>query len=204
MEILCNIWIWAEWERYDTRAHSPILHFWLCQSMWETRSESAQVCNSHYSLFFCWRWRLSNSVALLQAPPSGWGGGVIACIHRKASCTEPRCPYRDGSGQIHVPRATPSLHTSSAQKEHLPKLYCKKPLVLSSQACIRGQMKCVDVFKWNRTSLLSSVCMRVKRRYPTGAKASAEWMTVSIESLKHTMMHNHHFCLHSFYSHTHY
>ncbi len=132
------------------------------------------------------------------------GGGGIACIHRKASCTEPRCPYRDGSGQIHVPRATPSLHTSSAQKEHLPKLYCKKTLVLSSQACIRGQMKCVDVFKWNRTSLLSSVCMRVKRRYPTGAKASAEWMTVSIESLKHTMMHNHHFCLHSFCSHTHY
>ncbi len=94
------------------------------------------------------------------------------------------------------------LHTSSAQKEHLPKLYCKKPLVLSSQACI--QMKCVDVFKWNRTSLLSSVCMRVKRRYPTGAKASAEWMTVSIESLKHTMMHNHLFFLftHTLLTHT--
>ncbi len=29
--------------------------------------------------------------------------GWIACIRRNASCTEPRCPYRDGSVRIHVP-----------------------------------------------------------------------------------------------------
>ncbi len=29
--------------------------------------------------------------------------GWIACIRRKASCTEPRCPYRGGSVRIHVP-----------------------------------------------------------------------------------------------------
>ncbi len=58
-----------------------------------------QVRNSWHSLFFCWR--LSNNVALLRAPPSGLGGG-IACIRCKASCTEPRCPYRDGSVRIHV------------------------------------------------------------------------------------------------------
>ncbi len=29
--------------------------------------------------------------------------GWIACIRRKASCTEPRCLYRDGSIRIHVP-----------------------------------------------------------------------------------------------------
>ncbi len=28
--------------------------------------------------------------------------GWIACIRRKASCTEPRCLYRDGSIRIHV------------------------------------------------------------------------------------------------------
>ncbi len=162
----------------------------------------SQVCNSQHSLFFCWHWRLSNSVALLRAPASGVGGELPEFV------VIPHAPNRDARTVTvrdeYMYRATPSLHTSSAQKEHVPKLYCKKTLVLSSQACIRGQMKCVDVFKWNRTSLLSSVCMRVKRRYPTGAKASAEWITVSIESLKHTMMHNHHFCLHSFCSHTHY
>ncbi len=52
-----------------------------------------------HSLFFYWR--LSNSVALLRAPSSGLGW--IACIRRKASCTEPRCMYRDGSVRIHVP-----------------------------------------------------------------------------------------------------
>ncbi len=35
-------------------------------------------------------------------PLLDWGGW-IACICRKASCTEPRCPYRDGSVRIHVP-----------------------------------------------------------------------------------------------------
>ncbi len=77
----------------------------LRQSMWETHSDSAHghclvgfvfKCATHgircHSLLF-W-WRLSNSVALLRAPPSGLG---IACIRHKASCTEPRCPYRDGS-----------------------------------------------------------------------------------------------------------
>ncbi len=34
-------------------------------------------------------------------PLLDWGG--IACIRRKASCTEPRGPYRDGSVRIHVP-----------------------------------------------------------------------------------------------------
>ncbi len=29
--------------------------------------------------------------------------GWTACIRREASCTEPRCLYRDGSGRIHVP-----------------------------------------------------------------------------------------------------
>ncbi len=29
--------------------------------------------------------------------------GWIACIRRKASCTEPRCLYRDGSIRVHVP-----------------------------------------------------------------------------------------------------
>ncbi len=57
-----------------------------------------QVRNSWHSLFFCWR--LSNSVALLWAPPSGLGW--IACIRCKASCTEPRCLYRDGLVRIHV------------------------------------------------------------------------------------------------------
>ncbi len=27
----------------------------------------------------------------------------VVCIRRKASCTEPRGPYRDGSGRIHLP-----------------------------------------------------------------------------------------------------
>ncbi len=39
----------------------------------------SQVCNSQPSLFFCWR--LSNSAALMRAPPSGLGR--IACIRRK-------------------------------------------------------------------------------------------------------------------------
>ncbi len=56
-----------------------------------------QVCNSWHSRFFCWQ--LSNSVALLRAPPSGLGW--IACIRCKASCTEPRCPYHDCSVRIH-------------------------------------------------------------------------------------------------------
>lgn len=92
--------------------------------------------------------------------------------------------------------------TSSGQREHLPKLHSKKPLVLTSAM----NDKCVELFTLRRTSLLSSVCMRVKRRYPTGAKASAEWMTVSIESLKHkpcSLLHNYHSCLHYFCSHTH-
>ncbi len=58
-----------------------------------------QVRNSRHSLFFCWH--LSNSVALLRAPPSGLGW--IACIRCKASCTDPRCLYRDRSIRIHVP-----------------------------------------------------------------------------------------------------
>ncbi len=64
------------------------------------RSEH-MVTVSRHSLFFCWCWRLSNSVALLWMPPSGLGG--IACIRCKASCTEPRGPYREGSVRIHVP-----------------------------------------------------------------------------------------------------
>ncbi len=36
-----------------------------------------------------------------RRPLLDWGW--IACIRRKASCTEPRCPYRDGSVRIHVP-----------------------------------------------------------------------------------------------------
>ncbi len=58
-----------------------------------------QVRNSRHSLFFSWR--LSNSVALLRRPLLDWGW--IACIRRKASCTEPRSLYRDGSVRIHVP-----------------------------------------------------------------------------------------------------
>ncbi len=54
---------------------------------------------AHNSHAFCW-W-LSNSVALLQPPLLDWGG--IAFISCNASCTEPRCPYRDGSVWIHVP-----------------------------------------------------------------------------------------------------
>ncbi len=60
-----------------------------------------QARNSRHPLFFCWRWRLSNSVALLRAPPSGLGRN--SCFHCKASCTKPRGPYRDGSVRIHVP-----------------------------------------------------------------------------------------------------
>ncbi len=60
---------------------------------------SAPASHRWHSLFFCWR--LSNSVALLRAPLLDWGW--IACIRRKASCTEPRCLYRDGSIRIHVP-----------------------------------------------------------------------------------------------------
>ncbi len=68
-------------------------------STWSlSRGLCFQVRNSRHSLFFCWR--LSNSVALLQAPPSGLGW--IVCIRHKASCTEPRCLYRDGSVRIHV------------------------------------------------------------------------------------------------------
>ncbi len=88
----------------------------LCRSLWETRSESAHGhCllgfvfkrNSQHSLFFCWRWQFSNSVALLRAPPSGLGGGGgIDCIRRKASCTEPRGPNRDE----YMYRATPNIY----------------------------------------------------------------------------------------------
>ncbi len=79
----------------------------FCQSLWETRSESAhghclvgfifQVRNSRHSLFFCWR--LSNSVALLQSPLLDWGW--IACIRRKASCIEPRV-YRVCVPCVHI------------------------------------------------------------------------------------------------------
>ncbi len=52
------------------------------QSMWEMRSESALfsgLCfqrTTHDIAVFCWR--LSNSVALLQAPPSGLG---VNCLY---------------------------------------------------------------------------------------------------------------------------
>ncbi len=59
-----------------------------------------QARNSWHLLFFCWR--LSNSVALLRAPPSGLGRN--SCFRCKASCTKPRGPYHDGSVRIHVPR----------------------------------------------------------------------------------------------------
>ncbi len=55
--------------------------------------------NSRHSLFFCW-W-LSNSVALLRRPLLDWGW--TACIRCKASCTEPRCPYSDGTNTCTVP-----------------------------------------------------------------------------------------------------
>ncbi len=58
-----------------------------------------------HSLFFCWR--LSNSVALLRRPLLDWGW--IACISRKASCTEPRCPYVTVRYE-YMYRATPTVH----------------------------------------------------------------------------------------------
>ncbi len=76
------------WERHAFRISTWSLSRGLC----------FQVRNSWHLLFFCCR--LSNSVALLGAPLLDWGW--IACIRCKASCTEPRCPYRDGSVRIHV------------------------------------------------------------------------------------------------------
>ncbi len=112
MEILWNICICAEWERYDTRAQSSISQTVECTSLCpkvlvrdafriSTCSLFSRLCfqcrNSRHSLFFCW-WL--KSVAVLRAPPSGLGW--IACIRRKASCTEPRGPYHDGLVWIHV------------------------------------------------------------------------------------------------------
>ncbi len=65
-----------------------------------------QARSSRHSLFFCWR--LSNSVALLRTPLLDWRW--IPCIHRKASCTEPRGLYRDGSVRIHVPCHPLKIH----------------------------------------------------------------------------------------------
>ncbi len=77
--------------------------------MWETRSESAHGhCLKHATHGIrsssAGAGGYQNSIALLRAPPSGLGGGGgIACIRPKASCTEPRGPYRDDSVRLHVP-----------------------------------------------------------------------------------------------------
>ncbi len=47
-----------------------------------------------------------------RRPLLDWGW--IACFRCKASCTEPRCPYRDGSVRIHV-----SCHPYSKEKGKL-------------------------------------------------------------------------------------
>ncbi len=60
-----------------------------------------QARNSRHPLFFCWRWRLSNSVALLRAPPSGLGRN--SCFRCKASCTEPRGLVRCASSHAAKP-----------------------------------------------------------------------------------------------------
>ncbi len=77
--------------------------------MWEMRSESA---HDHCLVGFVFK-RATHSIPCSSAggyqtvlhycgrPLLDWEW--VACIRRKASCTEPRGPYRDGSGRIHLP-----------------------------------------------------------------------------------------------------
>ncbi len=72
----------------------------FCQSMWETRSESEVGIVFKRATHGI---RCSSTGAGVYQPALHYCGRRIACIRRKASCTEPRGPYSDSSVRIHVP-----------------------------------------------------------------------------------------------------
>ncbi len=118
MEILWNIWICAKWERGRIHEHKTpfrkqlrVQAFSILLCQWETHSESA---HGHCLVGFVFKCathgiRCSSpggyqtALHYCRHPLLDWGW--IGCIRCKASCTKPRCPYRDGSVWIHV-----SLH----------------------------------------------------------------------------------------------
>ncbi len=82
-----------------------------CPSMWETRSESAHGhgLKRKTHCIFCYS-AGGYQTALHYSERHLLDWGWIACIHRKASCAEPRGPYRDG-------------HRASARQTLVVKMY---------------------------------------------------------------------------------